>query len=182
MRTLFPSKLLLQAVLRRTARSLTQWPDNRQWLQCLLVFMVFGALALPLGLAVGQLRFEASSDTLGRLLRFTAIPFFIPCLSEELVFRAILLPDPRQTISVGHRVARAIAALVLFVLWHPLNGLFLKTVARQTFTDPGFLMLTALLGSCCTVVYLRTSSIWPSTLIHWTTVICWKAFLGGRIF
>src|SRR5205085_2837676 len=117
------------------------------------------------GLASGSLRFEIYSGTPGRLLRFTAIAFFVPCMSEELLFRAVLLPDPRQPTSVGYRVGRSIAALTLFILWHPLNGLFLKTAARQIFLDPGFLTLTALLGGCCTVVYMWTKSIWPSTLV-----------------
>lgn len=73
-------------------------------------------------------------------------------------------------------------ALALFVAWHPINGLFLKTEASQTFLDPVFLLLATLLGGCCTFVYLRTGSIWPSTLIHWLSLVSWKAFLGGRIF
>jgi predicted Abi (CAAX) family protease len=72
--------------------------------------------------------------------------------------------------------------VALFVLWHPLNGLFLKTEARQVFLDPGFLTLAALLGTCSSATYLLTGSIWPSTLVHWVTVVVWKAFLGGRIF
>ncbi|MEO5804042.1 MAG: CPBP family glutamic-type intramembrane protease [Verrucomicrobiota bacterium] len=161
---------------------MTIWPTARGWMQCLAVYFVFGALALLLGFAFGSLRFELCGDAPGRLFRFTVIAFLVPCLSEELLFRAILLPDPTQPASLGYRVARAIAALTLFVLWHPLNGMFLKTAARQVFMDPGFLILAALLGSCCTVVYMRTSSIWPSTLIHWVSLICWKIFLGGRIF
>lgn len=87
---------MFEAVVRRTARSLTIWPDARSWLQCFAVFMIFGALALPLGLAFGHLRLELYGEAPGRLLRFTVIAFLVPCLSEELLFRAVLLPDPRQ--------------------------------------------------------------------------------------
>lgn len=161
---------------------MTIWPDGRSWLQCFAVFVAYGALALALGLTFGNLRLEVYGDTTGRFLRFTAIAFLVPCLSEELFFRAILLPDPQQATSIGYRLVRSMVALTLFVLWHPFNGLFLKTEARQTFLDPGFLMLAALLGGCCTLVYMRSGSIWPGTLIHWISVICWKAFLSGPIF
>lgn len=144
--------------------------------------LVYGGLALLLGLGLGHLRFEAYGDPPGRLFRFAAIALLVPCLSEELVFRAILLPDPRQLAARGYTLVRTVAALALFVAWHPVNGLFMKTEARQAFLDPVFLMLTALLGGCCTVVYMRTGSIWPSTLIHWFSLVCWKAFLGGQIF
>ena len=86
----------------------------------------------------------------------------------------------RWSRGIHHR--EAAVALALFVLWPPLNGLFLKTEARQVFLDPGFLMLAGLLGGCSTAAYLLTGSIWPSTLVHWITVVGWKAFLGGRIF
>jgi predicted Abi (CAAX) family protease len=166
----------------RIFRSIAVCPNNSGWRYCLVAFVIYVALALPLGLATGALRFESSNDTFGRLLTFSLVAVFVPCLSEELFFRALLLPDPRLPSSTNYKIARATIALLLFVLWHPINGLFLKTAARQTFLDPGFLMLTALLGSCCTTMYLRTASIWPSTLVHWVTVVCWKAFLGGRIF
>jgi predicted Abi (CAAX) family protease len=72
--------------------------------------------------------------------------------------------------------------LALFVLWHPLNGLVLKTDARQVFLDPGFLLLATLLAGYCTAAYFLSGSIWPSTLAHWISVVGWKAFLGGRVF
>jgi len=175
-------KLVFGSVVRTIARSITTWPDVRGWVRCLVVFMAYAAIALPLGLASDHLRFEVYSGEPGRLLRFTAIAFFVPCMCEELLFRAVLLPDPWQSAPVGYRIGRSIVALTLFVLWHPLNGLFLKTATRQSFLDPGFLMLAALLGGCCTVVYMWTKSIWPSTLVHWISVICWKVFLGGQIF
>lgn len=168
--------------LSRILQSILVLPGSRGWLYCIVAFAAYAALALPLGLATEALRFELSHDSPGRLLMFSLLALFVPSLSEELFFRALLLPDPRKTLSTKHKLLRASVVLLLFVLWHPINGLFLKTAARQVFLDPGFLMLTALLGICCTVVYMKTASIWPSTLVHWITVVSWKAFLGGRIF
>ena len=171
-----------EAVVRRVVRSMTTLPNTQGWLRCLLVFLAYIVIAFVLGLATGTLRLEAYGEAPYRLVRFAAIAFLVPCLSEELLFRAALLPDPRQSTSARYRVGRAAVAVALFVLWHPLNGLFLKTEARQVFLDPGFLTLAALLGTCSSAMYLLTGSIWPSTLVHWVTVVVWKAFLGGRIF
>jgi len=161
---------------------MTTLPDTRGWLRCLWVFLAYIVIAFVLGLTTGALRLEAYGEAPYRLVRFAAIAFLVPCLSEELLFRAVLLPDPRQRSSVRYRAGRAAVAVALFVLWHPVNGLLLKTEARQVFLDPGFLRLATLLGCCCTVAYLLTGSIWPCTFMHWITVVGWKAFLGGRIF
>ena len=163
-------------------RSMTTLPDAQGWLRCLWAFVAYAVMALVLGLATGTLRLEAYSGDPARLARFAAIAFLVPSLSEELFFRAALLPDPRQPASTRYRVVRAAIALALFVLWHPLNGLFLKTDARQVFLNPGFLLLATLLGCYCTAAYFLSRSIWPSTLVHWITVVGWKAFLGGRVF
>jgi predicted Abi (CAAX) family protease len=172
----------LRFSFRRAIASLKIWPNRKLWLECLRAFGVYAAIALFIGLALGFFRLELCQDSPARLLRFAAIALLVPCLSEELVFRAMLLPDPKQIASTGPGVVRTFIALALFVAWHPVNGLLLKTESRQTFLDPVFLLLSTLLGGCCTLVYLRTSSIWPSTLIHWLSLICWKTFLGGRIF
>jgi predicted Abi (CAAX) family protease len=172
----------LRPALQRAMTSLRTWPSRKLWLECLRAFLLYAGIALFLGVSLGYFRFEFTQDSPARLLRFAAIALLVPCLTEELFFRAMLLPDPKQIASSGSVLARTFLALVLFVAWHPLNGMLWKTAARQTFLDPVFLLLSTLLGGCSTFVYLRTASIWPSTLIHWFSLICWKAFLGGRIF
>ncbi len=161
---------------------MTTLPDTQGWLRCLWVFLAYVVIAFALGQATGSLRVETYSGSPDRLVRFAAIAFLVPCLSEELLFRAAFLYDPKIAASARYRLGRAVIALVLFVLWHPLNGLFLKTDAHEVFLDPGFLMLATLLGCCSSVAYLTTGSIWPSTLMHWISLVGWKAFFGGRIF
>ena len=182
MASLVQIKSACWAVAHKTARSLVTWPTGREWLRCFALIFIYSALALFLGLVSGILRWEMHAEAIGKLARFTAIAFFVPCLSEELLFRAIFLPDPRQPWPPVYRFLRATVALTLFVLWHPVNGLFLKPAAQQLFVDPRFLLLAALLGCCSTMIYLRTRSIWPSTLVHWISLVCWKTFLGGQIF
>jgi len=172
----------LRPAFVRAIASLRTWPSAKLWLESLRVFGVYAGIALAVGLCLGHFRIELCKDSPARLLGFAAIALLVPCLTEELFFRAMLLPQPSQIASAGPGLARLFVALALFVAWHPVNGLFLKTDARQTFLDPVFLLLATLLGGCSTFVYLRTASIWPPTLIHWVSLVCWKAFLGGRIF
>lgn len=43
-----------------------------------------------------------------------------------------------------------------------------------------FLLLTALLGGCCTLLYRRTHSLWPPVLLHGLVVAGWLLFLGVK--
>jgi predicted Abi (CAAX) family protease len=73
------------------------------------------------------------------------------------------------------------ASVVLFIAWHPLNAALFLPAARPLFGDLRFLALAGLLGLCCSVVYLRTGSVWPGVVLHWLVVFAWKGALGGRL-
>jgi len=72
-----------EAVVRRVVRSITTLPNTQGWLRCLSVFLVYIVIAFVLGLATGTLRLEAYGEAPDRLVRFAAIAFLVPCLSEE---------------------------------------------------------------------------------------------------
>ena len=92
----------------------------------------------------------------------------VPGLLEELVFR--VAPAPRF----------AGLALVAYVLIHPLNAWLFLPAARPVFYDPVFLLIVALLGACCTLLYRRTRSIWSPTLFHGLAASGWLLFFGGE--
>ena len=122
-------------------------------------------IALAGGLTSGLLRPEtASTAALPLLLR----TFFVPALLEELLFR--VLPPPRLWPF----------ALAVYVLFHPLNAKLFLPEARDVFYDPVFLLLAALLGGGCTLLYRRTRSLWPPVALHGFTVAGWLLFLGGE--
>lgn len=122
-------------------------------------------MALTVGLTSGFLCPKtAPTAALPLLLR----TFFAPALLEELLFR--VLPPPRLW-------PFAFAAYVLF---HPLNAWLFWPEARDVFYDPVFLILTALLGGSCALLYRRTRSLWPPVALHWLTVAGWLLFLGGE--
>lgn len=150
---------------RRVREAVTTVPGSRGWLETFAVGLAFCAVALPLGLSSGVLRPTAAPAAAFPLLLRT---FFVPSLVEELVFR--VLPPPR---SAG-------AALLAYVLSHPLNALLFLPSARDVFYGPVFLLLTALLGGSCALLYRRTRSLWPPVALHWLAVAGWLLFLGGE--
>ena len=144
---------------------MTTWPDARGWLQTLIITAVFAIIALAVGLTSGLLHPEtAQTAALPLLLR----TFFVPALLEELLFR--VLPPPRLWPF----------ALATYVLIHPLNAWLFWPEARDVFYDPVFLILTALLGGSCALLYRRSRSLWPPVALHWLAVTGWLLFLGGE--
>ncbi|CAJ1431884.1 unnamed protein product [Effrenium voratum] len=125
--------------------------------------------------------------------------FFFPCLAEEVVFRAVLLPNLRVgRVAAGGANAWgmlgemtlqqwlwALACLALFVLYHLPSGQLLSRCGLtrdggRTFQDPRFLALAALLGLACSGVYLASGSLWAAVAVHWLPVCLWLLFLGGE--
>jgi predicted Abi (CAAX) family protease len=102
-----------------------------------------------------------------------------PAMLEELLFRALLLPHPAQSHPLRMTLLWVVVGLVVFILSHPINGIFIRQTARSLFTDPIFLIFAGFLGVACTTVYLISGSIWPPVLIHWAVVTPWILFFGG---
>jgi predicted Abi (CAAX) family protease len=165
--------------LRSVWLGLRTWPDRRAWLRCGGIFVIYAAIAAALGALSGFFRPGLPDWPAWKLILLPLVLLITPALGEELFFRALPLPHPDEAATRRHRLFASALALVAFVLWHPLNGLWTPRV-WPVFTDPVFLMLAALLGVACTLAYLASGSIWPPVLIHWSTVVVWGLLLGGR--
>jgi predicted Abi (CAAX) family protease len=98
-----------------------------------------------------------------------------PALGEELLFRAALLPAP----GVRAPAWRSAVPVLLFVLWHPPQALLFGPHWEAVVLDPWFLAAVAVLGTALTRLYLATGSIWPPVLLHWATIVGWKAWFGA---
>ena len=155
------------------------WPSLSDWRLVGVQTLLFSALAGAFALTTFLFEFSLISD-LSSLLKITAIALFLPAIFEELVFRGPVIWVAEKHPSWLWPASGV--SLVLFVLWHPLNGMFLMTEARELFTDARFLMIAAALGAMATLLGVRTRSIWPPVVFHWLVVIGWKAFLGGPQF
>lgn len=150
---------------QRVRSALKTWPTPGAWRLTTVVTLGFASVALAVGLSSGLLSPQLTTAPLLPLLLRSLV---VPSIVEELVFR--VLPPPRF----------ALPALALYVLYHPLNAFLFFPAARAVFYDPVFLLLAALLGGCCTLLYRRTGSVWPAVLLHWLSVAGWLVLLGGE--
>ena len=102
----------------------------------------------------------------------------VPALLEEVVFRALLNPQPSQA-TLGARLGWAAFSLFVYVAAHPLSALLFRPSAEDVFTSPIFLFLVSVLGLLCLVLYIRSGSLWGSVALHAVVVTGWA--LGGGL-
>jgi predicted Abi (CAAX) family protease len=157
----------------------TTIPRAEIWLYCAGILLLFLAIAATIGFRTGFLRFERMEGSRRSLVALALLLVIQPALLEETIFRGLLVPHPAQGHPLRSTFLWAVIGLVAFILSHPLNGLFIRRIARSLFTDPIFLFFAGLVGVACTVAYLVSGSIWPPMLIHWAVVTPWILFFGG---
>ncbi len=165
-------------VLNRVLGSLAL-PDKRDWLVAVVTVVIYGTIALPLGFGFGFLQLQVWSANWKHHLLLALRALITPALTEELVFRVLLLPNPIEVVNWGKWTLWAVLSLLLFIVYHPLNA---KTSFRSgfpTFFDPVFLTLAGLLGLACTVAYALTGSLSVIAFIHWIVVVVWLLLFGG---
>ena len=90
--------------------------------------------------------------------------------------------NPINTVNAGgKRIAfYLLLSTAVFVAWHPLNAITINPAAAPIFLNPYFLLITTLLSITCAVSYIFSQSLWVPVIIHWSTVVIWVIFLGGR--
>ena len=166
----------------RALRSLQTWPDAKGWRDCLVAFVLFSAFAIPTGFLTHFFSFQPSAMPPLKFLGVMAILFVFPGIAEELMFRGLVLPHRSEQWPPARLRVALWVSVVIFVLWHVVNAWLMFPVARSVFWDWRFLLIVVGLGWACGWSYLRTGSLWPSVLIHWSIVVVWKACLGGPVF
>ncbi len=141
---------------------------------------LYAAVALPWGLRSGFLQRRWRPSPPLPLFRQAMALLLMPSLTEELLFRAALLPRPGEAMAPLGVLAWAALAVALFVCYHPLAGRLWYRAGRGVFHDPRFLGLCALLGAICSLAYLATASLLAPLVVHWLVVLIWLDPLGGR--
>ena len=153
-------------------------PTLADWLRAIVLILIYAVFALSFGFWLNFLKFKHQFP-LKIAIKIITTSLIAPSILEELFFRVILLPHPSENMNSKLMFTWSTISLLLFVIYHPLNAITFSPAARETFFNPVFLCLAALLGLICTVAYLQTGSIWISVFIHWLTVIIWLLYLGG---
>lgn len=171
---------VLATILERVLTAVTVFPSWQGWLWIAGITLVYGAIALPLGFASGFLQWELAIDNRKQLALAMVLTLITPAFAEELFFRVLLLPHPREGLSPLPWLLWGILSLLLFLLYHPLNARWFYPPGNPTFFQPMFLLLAGLLGVACTVIYGLTGSVWGIVFLHWIVVMVWLFGLGGK--
>ncbi len=155
------------------------WPDSSAWLMSVLVMVIYGVLARWVGKRSGifvkldtPLPLKQKMLLIGRIIVH-------PAITEESLYRGLLLPPPSLSPIVPRDFLWYGLSLLLFVLAHPVNAWLLRRPARPVFTNPIFLLLVTLFGICVSLIYALSGSLWPPILFHGVVVYVWLTNYGG---
>jgi uncharacterized protein len=158
------------SAVTRIRGALTTIPTAHHWWRTILELLWLAPVLAALSWA-GDLIDPSTPVDLPAMARFALIGFIVPCLAEELFFRAALVPHRASLLHCS-------LAIAAFVLWHPMQVLWFGDDWAEVVLNPWFLAAVAALGVATTRLYLATLSIWPAVMTHWLVVVAWKA-LGG---
>ena len=169
---------LSEVIIKRILGGFSTLPTLTDWLNAIILVLVYAVIALPLGFWLNFLKFDPQVSR--RIaIKIMTTSLITPAILEELFFRVILLPQVSENSNFKIIVTQSTVSLLLFVIYHPLNAITFFPAGRDTFFNPVFLFLATLLGLICTPSYLQSGSIWIPAIVHWLTVVICLLYLGG---
>lgn len=168
----------LALLVHRVSMAFSTIPDRTDWLMTLSLVVGYSAIGLPIGFWSRFLKIDVQTSW-RTILGVTVGCLLSPGITEEIFFRVLMLPHPEENASALMLWFWGSISLAMFVVYHPLNGLTFYPVGRETFLNPVFLLLAAMLGATCAIAYLQSGSLWSAVAIHWLAVIVWLLLLGG---
>lgn len=164
---------------QRLLTAIATVPNGWAWLYAANLLILYSLISLPIGFKFNFLHIEIIPLSPARISGLLAICLLSPAITEEIVFRVLLLPHASENYSTIYLTLWGSISLAIFILYHPLNALSFYSAGRKTFFNPIFLTLAAILGIACTLSYWQSGSLWPPVLIHWLVVVVWLTLLGG---
>ncbi len=153
-------------------------PSREDWVELLLSFLIYAAIASLLGFRFNFLQVNLLTRW-SIAFKIIIISLFLPAILEELLFRVILLPHPSEQVSTINLSSWILISLILFLVSHPINGMTFSPNKKEVFFQPIFLVLAFLLGLVCTILYCNSGSLWTAVIFHWLIVSVWLTCLGG---
>lgn len=163
-------------LLRRAWTAVKARPHASDYADLAVATFLFGSIAAVVGSTAGLSRLAPREA--GDIVVLAARALVIPAFSEELIFRAMLVPSRAEMSKPLWPIALSVT---LFTLWHVVETLLLPAAAA-TFLRADFLSLAALLGLSCAVLRWRSGSIWTAVIFHWLAVLAWQGWFGGPSF
>ena len=168
--------LLLQS---RIINSFLTFPGLVDWLWTTVIFGCFCAVIIPFEMRLRFLKLKHPSIPLLRKTKIVLFTLFFPAVSEEIIFRVLILPRQDESASIQDCLFWVVAGVLVFVIYHPVNAALFMRKAKSTFNSFAFLISSAILGLACSGIYLKTGSIYTTVAAHWICVVGWLLFFGG---
>jgi len=142
--------------------------NGRYYLLSLFLYPMSILLVLALGTLLGTI--QINSFTLPQLLTTMAplaITFFIFSFFEEVGWRGYLTPEVQK---VNDRILGYIVIGVIWASWHfpYINQLTSHTEGTLITVLPRFLLGAIAASVVYGEIRLRTNSVWPAVLMHWS--------------
>jgi len=142
--------------------------NGRYYLLSLFLYPMSILLVLALGTLLGTI--QINSFTLSQLLTTMAplvITFFIFAFFEEVGWRGYLTPEVQK---VNDRILGYIVIGVIWASWHfpYINQLTSHTEGTLITVLPRFLLGAIAASVVYGEIRLRTNSVWPAVLMHWS--------------
>lgn len=163
----------------RLAKAVSTIPDFQDWQQVVVILVIYGAIALPIGFLFKFTEFKIATISAVNVIKVVATSFLMPAVTEELFFRVLFLPQQIESFPILDTFLWLSVSLVAFIIYHPLHGLTVFPAGLKTFSNPTFLLLATLLGIACSFSYLQSGSLWTPVIIHWLIVVSWLLWFGG---
>ena len=167
-----------QTILQRLGFAWTTIPTFQDWAIAALLLGLYAAVVLPLGFRRQFLRVHTPMPW-PQMTVVMGASVVSPGLSEELLYRVVLLPHPLEQPDAIAWWGWNSLSLVVFVLSHLLSAYSFFPAARATFVQPIFLGMAGLLGVICAIAYQQSGSLWTPVFLHWLIVVIWLLRLGG---
>eukprot|EP00929_Paragymnodinium_shiwhaense_P083563 TRINITY_DN4458_c0_g1_i2.p1 TRINITY_DN4458_c0_g1~~TRINITY_DN4458_c0_g1_i2.p1 ORF type:complete len:215 (-),score=12.47 TRINITY_DN4458_c0_g1_i2:340-984(-) len=160
-----------RALAARIWKAATVVPEPPSWKGVVgMTLLIAGGLAFGLGSGFLRKPINPCQKDCWKAVQGMFFVLLTPGLSEEVWFRAALLPDGQ-----GRSLPDAFIALIAFLTFH-LNFMH----PAPLFRDIRFLSLAAIVGTGCTVAYWSCgSSLWPPVFLHGIAVWAWLFCMGG---
>lgn len=169
----------IRLLRHRLAEAFSTRPTIQDWWFAAQLLLLFSVIVTPLGLFSGLTSLAPSGLPWQGNMFVIVRALVFPAMVEESFWRVLLLPHKTERMSDRKRWLLGVPILAMFVLMHPLNSMTFYHEAFSTFTDPIFLLSSALLGLICTMAYWRSGSLWTPVALHWVIVVVWLLVFGG---
>jgi predicted Abi (CAAX) family protease len=106
--------------------AITTFPDLEAWLWSAWIFLLLVAVVLPIGFRTGLLRVEPMMAGRAGFVLLALTLAIRPSLLDELVFRVLFIPHPTLSYPLRITLLWAGVGLLVFILFHPINGVFIR--------------------------------------------------------